>query len=266
MDHMKRCVIVPFFLVVSACGLCSGQDGFPVSLPWPTADKPILKFNLGKLQQSGLYNGQTIFVPDVTVQNLSDQPVPKSVFTVFINDKDGVRIGRGLLRLPEIRAVQTEKAQLQFSTAGVPAGATLLNGRTVSLRVVSTPTGARLKIDGQDNGMSPKLADFTVGLHTIELSKEGYAPASSPLEVTGDEVPGGSITFELGGLSQDTIQLRDGSTVLGDVISMSMTSVTIRVEGKEQKYDRNQMKKILLVERITTQQAPVTQPAATPPK
>lgn len=260
---MKRSVIVLLFLAVSACGLCSGQDGFPVSLPWPTADKPTLKFNLGKLQPSGLYNGQSIFLSDVTVQNLSDQPVPKSVFTVFINDKDGVRIGRGLLRLPEIRPMQSEKTQLQFSTAGVPAAAVLLNGRTVPLKVISVPPGATLKIDGRDNGITPKLADFTVGLHTIELSKEGYAPANSPLEVTGDEVQGGSVSFELGGLSQDTILLRDGSTVLGDVISMSMTSVTVRVEGKDQKYDRNQVKKIMLVERIT-QQAPVTQPAAKP--
>jgi len=261
---MKRSVIVLFVLAVSTCALCSGQDGFPVSLPWPTADKPTLKFNLGKLQTSGLYNGQSIFVSDVTVQNLSDQPVPKSVFTIFINDKDGVRIGRGLLRLPEIRPMQSEKAQLQFSTAGVPAAATLLNGRTVSLRVISAPPGAHLKIDGQDNGITPKLADFTVGLHTIELNKEGYAPASSPLEVTGDEVQGGSVTLELGGLSQDTIQLRDGSTVMGDVISMSMTAVTVRVEGKDQKYDRNLVKKIMLVERISTQQAPVTQPATKP--
>jgi hypothetical protein len=41
---------------------------------------------------------------------------------------------------------------------------------------------------------------------------------------------------------------------------MSMTLVTVRVEGKDQKYDRNQVKKIILVERITTQQSPVTQP------
>ena len=236
------------------------QGGFPATLPWPTADKPTLKFTVGKLQQSGLYNGQTIFVSEVAVQNVSDQPVPKSVFTVFVNDKDGVRVGRALVRLPEIRAGQSEKAQMQFSTAGVPAGVALLNGRVVPLKVTSTPPGANLKIDGTAVGVTPRVAEFTVGMHNIDLSKEGYAPVSSPLEVTGDEVEGGGISFELGGMSNDTIQLRDGTIMVGDVMSMSLASVVVRVDGKEQKYDRNQVKKIILVERITTEQPAVTQP------
>jgi hypothetical protein len=261
---MKRTFILLCVLLGWGPAVCVTQDGFPATLLWPTVEKPTLKFTVAKLQQSGLYNGQSIFVSDVTVQNVSDQPVPKSVFTIFINDKDGVRIGRGLLRLPEIRALQTEKAQLQFSTAGVPSGATLLNGRVVHMKVSSVPPGANFKIDGQESGVTPRIVDFTIGMHAIELRKEGYAPASSPLEVTGDEVEGGGISFELGGLSNDTIQLRDGSTLLGDVTSLSLMSVVIRVDGKEQKYDRNQVKKIILVERITTH-APVTQPVPTKP-
>ena len=244
--------------------ICFAQAGFPVNLPWPTADKPTLKFIVAKPQQSGLYNGQSIFVSEVTVQNVSNQPIPKSVFTIFVSDKDGVRIGRALLRLPEIRAMQTEKAQLQFSTAGVPTGAALLNGRTVPLKVLSVPSGATFKIDGAEVGITPRVADFTIGMHTIDLSKEGYAPASSPLEVNGDEAEGGGISFELGGLSNDAIQLRDGSVVLGDIISLSLTSIAVRVDGKEQKYDRNQVKKLILVQRVTTQ-SPVTQAAPAKP-
>lgn len=260
LSEMRRSILLLCMFLGWGPAICLAQAGFPLTLPWPTADKPTLNFTLGKLQPSGLYNGQNIFVSEVTAQNLSDQPIPKSVFTVFINDKDGVRIGRALLRLPEIRAMQSEKAQLQFSTAGVPTGAALLNGRTVSLRVVSVPPGANLKVDGADAGITPRVVDFTVGMHAIDLSKEGYAAASSPLEVTGEEGDGGSISFELGGLSNDTIQLRDGTMILGDVISMSLSSITMRVDGKEQKYDRNRVKKIILVERITTQQPAVTQP------
>lgn len=263
---MKRSVIPSIFLLAVISALSYGQAGFPTTISWPTAEKPTLKFTLAKLQQAGLTNGQTIYVSDVTVQNVSDQPVPRSLFTVFINDKDGVRIGRGLLHLPQIRPLQSEKAQLQFSTAGVPAAAALLGGRTIPLNVVSVPPGASLKIDGQENGTTPRVADFTVGLHTIELSKEGYAAASSPLEVTGDEVQGGSISIELGGLSKDTIQLRNGTTVLGDVVSMSMTSVVVRVDGKDQTYQRNEVKKLFLVERMNAEQPSVTQAVPAKPK
>jgi hypothetical protein len=258
---MKRNVILLCVVLGYSSVFAYAQEGFPVTLSWPTADKPTLRFTIAKLQPSGLYNGQSIFVSDLTVQNLSDQPIPKSTFTVFIHDKDGVRIGRALLHVPEIRAMQTAKAQMQFSTAGVPASATLLNGRTVSLKIISVPPGAEFKIDGQEGGITPRIADFTVGLHTIELNKEGYAPATSPLEVTGDEAEGGGITFELGGISNDTIQLRDGTTLLGDVVSVSMMSVVVRIDGMEQKFDRNRVKKIILVERVTTQQPPVVQPS-----
>jgi hypothetical protein len=63
---------------------------------------------------------------------------------------------------------------------------------------------------------------------------------------------------ELGGLSTDTVELRDGTIALGDIMSMSMTQVMLRVDGKDQKYDRSQVKKIMLVER---QIAPATNTA-----
>ena len=108
---------------------------------------------------------------------------------------------------------------------------------------------------------TPKVVDFTIGVHTLEFSKEGYAPGSTPLEVSADELPGGSVSFELGGLSLDTLELRDGTTVLGDVMSMSLATIVARVDGKDQKYDRNLVKKIVLVERVTTEQPSVIQPA-----
>ena len=246
-------------VVLVKCVVCLAEAGFPITLTWPP-DGPSLKFSFAKYQQSGLVNGQGIFVSDVIVENLSHQPFPKSVFTVFVMDKDGVRIGRGLLRLGEIAPKGTQRSQIQFSVAGTPVGLRMLSGRTVNLNVLSTPPGASLKIDGQDVGLTPKIVDFSIGAHVIELSKEGYAAVTTPLDVGADEVVGGSVSFELGGLSQDTVALRDGTTVLGDVMSLSLTAVVVRVDGKERKYDRNQVKKIILIERVTTQQTPVTQP------
>jgi hypothetical protein len=45
-------------------------------------------------------------------------------------------------------------------------------------------------------------------------------------------------------------------------VSLSLTELIFRVDGKDMKYDRNQIKKITLVERIVTKQAPVVQPAS----
>lgn len=134
-------------------------------------------------------------------------------------------------------------------------------GKAIPLRVLSLPAGANFKVDGEDAGRTPKMVDFTIGVHTLEFSKEGYAPGSTPLEVSADELPGGSVSFELGGLSQDTLELREGTTVLGDVMSISLATAVARVDGKDQKYDRDLVKKIILVERVTTEPPSVIPPA-----
>jgi PEGA domain len=256
----KLCPLV-FFLSALSIGLAAAQDDSAITVLWPSHEKASLKFIFGKFQQSGMVNGQGIFLSDVTAQNVSDQGIPKSMFTIFVSDKNGVRIGSARLQLSEIGPYRTQKAQLQFSAAGTPAAVTLLAGKAIPLRVLSVPAGANFKVDGEDAGMTPKMVDFTIGAHTLEFSKEGYAPGSTPLEVSADELPGGSVSFELGGLSQDTLELRDGTTVLGDVMSMSLATIVARVDGKDQKYDRNLVKKSILVERVTTEPPSVIQPA-----
>ena len=86
------------------------------------------------------------------------------------------------------------------------------------------------------------------------------------MDIKPDEASGGSITFELGGLSLDNVELRNGARLQGDVLSVSMTSVVLRVDGKDHTYDRNEVEKIILVQRETAQQPLVVQPAATQPK
>lgn len=239
----------------------AGQADSPLTVFWPSNDKPTLKFTFGQFRQSAIENGQGIFVSDVTAQNVSEQGMPKSMFTILVLDKNGVRIGRARLQLPEVGPYRTQNAQVQFSAAGTPASVTLMAGKVIPLRIISVPSGAKFKVDGEDAGTTPKLVDFTIGSHTLEFSKEGYATSTTPLDVGADELPGGSVSVELGGLSQDSVELRDGTTILGDVLSMSLSTVVVRVEGKDQKYDRNQIKKMILVERVTTEQKPVTQPA-----
>jgi hypothetical protein len=122
-----------FCLLFLGSGSCFGQADFPRTLAWPP-DSPTPKFVLAEYQASGIVNGHGIFVSDVTAQNRSDQPVPKSVFTVFVMDKDGVRIGRGLFRLPDIGPKHTERSQIHFSVAGTPVSMKLLSGRTIPLK------------------------------------------------------------------------------------------------------------------------------------
>ncbi|MBZ5703886.1 MAG: PEGA domain-containing protein [Acidobacteriia bacterium] len=274
----KYCILAALVSLLLVFGVVPAKAKSEPTLVmlWPNATAPTLRLTFGKFRQMGAYAGQLSFVSDVTVENMSSKPIPRASFTVYLLDKAGVRIGDGVLHVSDLGPGQQARVAFQFGAVGIPATLSLsarndasgvpTSLRTIPLRVVSVPPGATLKVDGQDAGVTPRLVNLTIGTHTLEFSKEGYATGSTPVEITQDELPGGSITFELGGLSRDTVELRDGAVLLGDVISMSMTSVVIRVDGKDQPYARNLVKKIILVERETVQQPAVIQPASQTPQ
>lgn len=259
---MKR--LIAASLVACIFVVRASAKNEPITLMWP-ADKPVIKLVFEKFRQQGSYGGQSVYLTDVVAENLTDKQIPRAYFTVYLLDKTSVRIGQGSLLIADLEPKQSAKMQFQFNAVGVPVNLTLsargdIGVKTIPLRVVSTPPGAALKVDGNDVGITPLMVRFAVGVHQLILTKEGYAQGNTPIEVTADELPGGSITIELGGLSRDTVELRDGTILLGDVISLSMSEVVVRMEGKDQSYPRNQVKKLMLVERVTQQQPAVSQP------
>lgn len=265
---MKRLGLFPVIFLLFALPAIAKNEP-TIVIQWPT-DSPALKLTFTRFLQQSNIPGQKFYVSDVTVENLTEKPIPHAFFTVYFFDKDKVRIGQGTLQVADLEGHQSAKMPFQFNATGVPASLSLSakkdmlaapGEKTIPLRVISVPAGAALKVDGKDSGITPVMVRLTVGSHQLELAKEGYAPGSTPLEVAADELPGGSITVELGGLSRDSVELRDGAVLLGDVLSMSMTEVVVRVEGKDQTYARNQVKKIILVER-EVQRQPVSMQTA----
>jgi hypothetical protein len=70
------------------------------------------------------------------------------------------------------------------------------------------------------------------------------------------------VTFELGAAAYDTVELRDGSVLSGDLVSVSGMDVEIRVGGAIQHIDRNKVKRVLLVQRDMPKPDPL--PPASP--
>ena len=113
----------------------------------------------------------------------------------------------------------------------------------MSVTVNSVPQGAQLKVDGADVGSTPKIVQLVAGKHRLEFSKEGFNPGTFPLEIGPDDGSGGSVSYELGSAVHDTVELRDGSVVSGDVESVSATEVVVRIVGKNTIYPRNLVKR-----------------------
>lgn len=62
------------------------------------------------------------------------------------------------------------------------------------------------------------------------------------------------MSYELGTSAHDTIELRDGSVLSGDLESISTTDVVVRIGGTLQSLSRNQVKRITMVAREANNQ------------
>ena len=228
---------------------------------WPPNGTSLLKFTFGKFKAVGSYSGQHNYVIDTVVENLWSKPFQNAAFSLYVFDKNQVRIGDGWISLTNMAPGETIKFQTNLSSAGTPSSMSLaprtlpselsayLPPSTVSVTVNSVPQGANLKVDGKEAGTTPKQVQVGRGKHVLEFSREGFNTGQFPLEISPEDVSGGSISFELGTAAHDTLELRDCSVITGDLESLSATDVVVRAAGTLQRLNRNQVKRILLVER-----------------
>jgi hypothetical protein len=193
------------------------------------------------------------YVTDTTAENLSNKTIDGANFALYVFDKNNARIGEGHITLNNVSAGQTVKFQITLAASGSPASLKVSTAapRTLSVTVTvnSVPQGALLRVDGKEAGTTPKIVEVGIGKHILEFSKEGFNPGKFPLEITPSDASGGSVSYELGSAAHDTIELRDGSVLSGDLVTVSGMQIVVRVGGNAQTLDRNQVKRILLTER-----------------
>jgi PEGA domain len=228
---------------------------------WPESGSPVLRFTFAKFKEVGGIGQQRTFMTETTAQNLWSKPISNANFTLYLFDKNKTRIGETTIAITNIGPGEAVKLQTAIGASGPPASLSLVAKylpaelgpaappHTVSITVNSVPQGALFKLDGNQVGTTPKIAKVAVGSYTLEFTKEGFAPGIFPLEIGPDDASGGSVSFELGGSVHDTIEMQDGTVLSGDLVSVSGMEIVVRLGGKDQTYDRNQVKRIILVHR-----------------
>lgn len=228
---------------------------------WPEQGSPVLRFTFAKFKEVGSLGSQRTYMTETTAENLWTKPIANATFSLYMYDRNKVRIGEATLMVSNVAPGETIKFQTTIGASGPPATLSVspryipkeLGGsappRIVSITVNTVPQGATTKLDGAEVGSTPKMVKVAVGKHMLEFSKEGFNPGKFPFEIGPDDASGGSVSFDLGTSAHDTIELQDGSVLTGDLVSVSGMDVVIRVGGSEQHFDRNQIKRILLVQR-----------------
>jgi PEGA domain len=245
-------------LVVSFATTVLAKDEPAHVLLWPETGQPALRISLGKFRDQG---GSRTYMTETTVENLWNKKINLATFSLYIFDKKKVRIGEGWISISNLAPGEKTKFQTGIEASGTPVTLQLVPrdlpaelqpdkpAKTVSLTINTVPQGAALKVDGTDSGVTPRMIRIGVGQHTLEFAKEGFTPGRFPLEIGSDDASGGSVSFEMGALAHDTIELRDGSVLVGDVESMSAVEIVLRIAGNLQHMDRNKVKRLILTER-----------------
>jgi hypothetical protein len=195
---------------------------------------------------------------DTTAENLSARVISSGSFSVYLFDKTKVRVGEDVISLSNVGTGETVRFETTVMASGQPVSVSIQAktnaGKAITLTVNSSPQGALLKVDGTEAGVTPRLITVGVGKHTLTFSKEGFKAGDFPLEIGQNDVSGGSVSYELGAASFDSIELRDGSVLNGDLVSISGMDIEIRVGGNLQHIDRNRIKRIMLVQRDAPRQ------------
>ena len=249
---MSRIAALLLLFGVAVSSVSAKDAPFQV-VTWPESGPPALRFTFSKFKEIGGMGKERTYVTDAIAENLSDKTIGNASFSLYVFDKNKARIGEGYINLTNVSAGQTVKFQITLAASGSPVSLTVSNSsntpRTVSVTVNSVPQGASLRVDGKDAGTTPKIVEVTIGKHVLEFSKEGFNSGKFPLEITSRDASGGSVSYELGNAAHDTIELRDGSVLSGDLVSVNGMQVVVRIGGNAQNFDRNQVKRILLTER-----------------
>jgi hypothetical protein len=251
---------------IFTCLVCTTLVGYAKDQPaqvlvWPDQGTPIMRFSFGKFKEVASLGRERTYVTETIAENLWSKRLPDATFILYLFDKNKVRIGEASLTVSNVGAGETVKFQTTIASSGPPVSLSIAArslpeelgsyapAKMVSMTINTVPQGATAKLDGVEIGTTPKISRVPVGKHTLEFTKEGFNPGKFPFEIGRDDVSGGSVSFELGTSAHDTVELRDGSVLSGDIVSVSGMDVVVHIGGNDQKFDRNQVKRILLVQR-----------------
>lgn len=251
--------LVVYFALVSSSLVAKDPPSQVIN--WPQTGSAVVRVTLGKFKEISSVVGQHNYVIDTTAENLWNKKISRIGFNLYLYDKNKVRIGDGWITLENVSPGQVVKFQTTVHALGTPVSVELVPNsvpselqplappKRISITVNSVPQGAALSVDGAEAGTTPKMVQLPVGKHSLEFSKEGFNSGKFPLEIGPDDVSGGSVSYELGTSTHDTFELRDGTVLTGDLVSVSGMEIRIRVGGTVQTLDRNKVKRILLTER-----------------
>jgi len=196
MNRRLRLFILTLLAAVLAAGseTASAKDPSQTIL-WPDQGPSLVRFTFGKFKEVGSLGSERTYMVETTAENLWSKKIADASFTLYLFDKNKVRIGSALLSVSNVAPGEMIKFQTTVAASGPPVSlsvtanslpkelAPMAPAKTISITVNTVPQGSVAKLDGQEFGTTPKMVRVTVGKHLLEFSKEGFNPGKFPFEI-----------------------------------------------------------------------------------
>src|SRR5215831_17314852 len=108
---IRNSVLRILFALILGGTVCAKDQPSQV-INWPESGTPAIRFTLGKFKEVGSANGQRNYSIDTTAENLSAKTISSGFFSLYLFDKNKVRIGDGWITLNNVGAGEAVKFQV----------------------------------------------------------------------------------------------------------------------------------------------------------
>ena len=81
---------------------------------WPESGQPVPRFVFGKFKEGPSYGHGHNYTCDTTAQNLGSKRISDAVLSLYLFDKNNVRIGEGFIQVTNVNPGEMIKFQTSF--------------------------------------------------------------------------------------------------------------------------------------------------------
>src|ERR1700739_1444926 len=92
---------VLMFCALDLAGASYAKETSQIIL-WPDSGATIVRFSLGKLKEIASVGNRHSYIIDTTAENLWGKVIPSASFSLYLFDKNKVRIGEGYISLNNV--------------------------------------------------------------------------------------------------------------------------------------------------------------------
>src|SRR5215470_5707790 len=115
--------LIAFSLLTT--GTVLARDAPVQTINWPDSGSAILRFTFSKFKEVGSLRNEHTFVTDTTAENLWNKTIPEASFSLYLFDKNNVRIGEGYVYISNVGKGQVVKFQTTVNASGSPISLSL---------------------------------------------------------------------------------------------------------------------------------------------